>query len=110
MESRYNYKLSQKAENDLDNIICYIVKELSNPTAASSFINNLNQVIYEIRSFPKSGSIVNNEFLLNENIRKKLLGNYIMYYLPVSQERMIYILRIVYAKRNMDEILLELSP
>lgn len=40
---------------------------------------------------------------------KKLVENYIMYYLPDAGEKIIYILRIVYGKRNMDVILKKLD-
>ena len=50
-----------------------------------------------------------NEFLQIENVRKKLVGNYIMYYLLDIEENIIYILRIVYGKRNLDEILKKLD-
>lgn len=109
MESEYQYCLSQKAENDLDDIVSYITLELSNPTAASNFVNKLENVIEELRSFPESGTHVSNEFLTNTEVRKKLVGNYIMYYLPVPEEKTIYIIRIVYAKRNMDDILHQLN-
>ena len=109
MESKYQYRLSQKAEADLDGIVSYIAVELSNPQAASDFVDKLGKVIDEIRSFPESGSYVNNEFLSDTDIRKKLISSYIMYYLPVKEEKMIYVVRIVYGKRNMEEILRELD-
>lgn len=40
---------------------------------------------------------------------KKLVGNYIIYYLLDIGENIIYILRIVYGKRNLDEILKKLD-
>ena len=49
------------------------------------------------------------EFLQVENVRRKLVGNYIMYYLPDMGEQITYILRIVYGKRNMDAILKKLD-
>ena len=75
MESKYQYRLSQKAEADLDGIVSYIAVELSNPQAASDFVDKLGKVIDEIRSFPESGSYVNNDFLSNTEIRKKLIGS-----------------------------------
>lgn len=109
MESKYQYRLSQKAEADLDDIVSYIAVELSNRQAASDFVDNLEKVIDQTCCFPESGSHVNNEFLSNTAVRKQLVGNYIMYYLSVAEERMIYIVRIVYGKRNMDEILRQLD-
>ena len=109
MVSKFGYRLTKRAESDLDEIVSYIAVELENPQAASNFVNKLQATIEEARVFPESGSLVHNEFLQVENIRKKLIRNYIMYYLPNRKEKMIYILRIVYSKRNMDEILKKLD-
>lgn len=68
-------------------------------------IHRLQNYIEKTRVFPESGSLVDNEFLQLENVRKKLIGNYIMYYLPDTGEKIIYILRIIYSKQNITEIL-----
>ena len=109
MASKFGYLLTKRAESDLDGIVSYIAVELTNPQAASDFVDRLQDNIEEARNFPESGSLVHNEFLQVENVRKKLVGNYIMYYLPDTEEKIIYILRIVYGKRNMDEILKKLD-
>ncbi len=97
MESKWGYHLTQKAVADLDDIVGYIAVELSNPTAASDFLDKLQETIEESRSFP------------NTEVRKKLIGNYIMYYLPNFTQKVIFVLRIVYSRRNMDEILRQLN-
>lgn len=104
MESKFKYQLTQKSEADLDGIVSYIALELSNPQAATDFVNHLQESIEEARSFPESGSPVVNEYLPSTEVRKKLVDNYIMYYLSDFTEKIIYIVRIVYGKRNMDEI------
>lgn len=109
MASEWGYQLTQKAKDDLDDIVGYITVELSNPQAASDFVDNLQEVIEEARSFPESGSRVVNEYLPVTEVRKKLVGNYIMYYLPDVTEKTIFVLRSVYSRRNMDEILRQLS-
>ena len=109
MASKFGYRLTKRAESDLDVIVSYIAVELANPQAASDFIDEMQEHIEVARAFPESGSLVHNEFLQVENVRKKLVGNYIMYYLPDTGEKIIYILRIVYGKRNMDEILKKLD-
>lgn len=72
-------------------------------------MDKLQGAIEEARSFPESGSLIIYEFIPNTEVRKKLAGNYIMYYLPDSDEKMIFVLRIVYGRRNMDEILRQLN-
>lgn len=109
MVSKFGYRLTKKAESDLDGIVSYIAVELTNPQAASDFVDKLKDNIDEARAFPESGSLVDNEFLQVENLRKKLIGNYIMYYLPDMREKIIYILRIVYGKQNITEIHIKLD-
>lgn len=109
MVSKFGYRLTKRSESDLDGIVSYIAVFLANPQAASDFVDKLQDNIEEARAFPESGSLVHNEFLQLESVRKKMVGNYIMYYLPDMGEEIIYVLRIVYRKRNMDEILKKLD-
>ena len=109
MVSKFGYRLTKRAESDLDGIVSYIAVFLANPQAASDFVDKLQDNIEEARAFPDSGSLVHNEFLQLESVRKKMVGNYIMYYLPDMGEEIIYVLRLVYRKRNMDEILKKLD-
>lgn len=109
MAFKFGYRLTKIAESDLERIVSYITVDLANPQAAANFVDKLQNNIEETRAFPESGSLVHNEFLQVENVRKKLVGNYIMYYLPDIGENIIYILRIVYGKRDLDEILKKLD-
>ena len=109
MASKYQYRLSQKAADDLDGIVSYIASELSNPQAAADFLSRRETVIDERRSLPESGARVNNEFLSNAKLRKKPVGSYLLYYLSVPETETVYIVRIVYGKRNMEEILRQLD-
>lgn len=109
MASKFGSRLTKRAESDLDGIVSYITVDLANPQAASDFVDKLQDTIEEARAFPESGSLVDNEFLQIENMRKKLVGNCIKYYLLDVGENIIYILRIVYGKRNLDEILKKLE-
>lgn len=109
MASKFGCRFTEKAEADLDQILGYIAVELANPKAASDFADGLQSAIEEARTFPESGLPVENEFLANNAVRKKLIGNYLMYYLPDLEERTIFILRIVYGRRSMDEIIKQLE-
>ena len=109
MASKFGYQLTKTAESDLDGIVSYMAVELANPQAASDFVDKLKDNIDEARAFPESGSLVDNEFLQLDNLRKKLIGNYIMYYLPNTAENIIFILRIVYGKQNITDIHIRLD-
>lgn len=109
MACEFGYRLTGKAEADLDNILSYMAAQLSNPQAAAAFLEKLQDAISEACSFPESGSPVDNEFLPCKTIRKKRIGNYILYYFPDEKAEIIYILRILYGRRNLDEILREMN-
>ena len=109
MESRFGVRLTQKAEADLDDIVSYVAVELSNPKAATDFVDELQMAIESVRSFPDSGLRAVNEYLPAMEVRKKLVGNYILYYLPDPAEKVIFVLRIVHGRRDMNEILRQLD-
>ena len=104
MEFKYSYKFTEKAEKDLDEILKYIKEDLFNPTAATAFFDKIFEGIDNIRNFPLSGMLVENDFLLNKDIRRIMINNYIMYYLADEKQQEITIVRIVYGKRNLEDI------
>lgn len=104
MDCEYSYKFTETAENDLDGILRYITVDLCNPSAAKDFFEKLFDNIGVICSFPETGVIVENEYITDKSVRKLLIDNYICYYKAVDAEKTIYVLRIVYARRNQNEI------
>lgn len=104
MDFEYSYVFTEKAENDLDGILGYIRNELLNPSAAAAFGRKIFDSIDNVRKFPLSGMLVENEFIVSKNIRRVIVENYIMYYVADDEKKTIYIVRIVYGKRNLEEI------
>ena len=109
MDSKYSYLFSEKAAADLNDIIRYIAVTLSNPAAASDFIDRLLAVIDDTCLFPQSGTLAETEFIPDICIRKKPVGNYIVYYLPDESGSRIIVLRILYSRCNLSEILTEIN-
>lgn len=105
MECKYSYRFTEKAEQDFDEILRYISVDLANPTAAQNLGRKMFEQIDVVRAFPDSGAPVDNEFLSDKSVRKLLVDNYIIYYKAHYDEKIISVIRIVYGKRNLDEIL-----
>lgn len=105
MASKYRYRLTQRAAKDLDDIVSYMVQALGNPAAASRLLDSLRKAAEEACLFPESGAKLVNEFLPAANVRRKMIGNYVMYYLPDDRAGLIQVLRIVYGRRDLDAIL-----
>lgn len=109
MAFEYDYRFTEKAEADLTEILRYITADLSNPLAAQELGRRIFDSIDNIRNFPQSGLIIENSFLTDKTVRRLVVDNYILYYKPNDSEKIIYIVRIVYGKRNLDEICREID-
>ena len=105
MECKYSYIFTEKAECDLDEILHYISVDLDNPIAAQNIGRRIFEQIAMACSFPNSGAVVENEYLSDKMIRKLIVDNYIIYYKAFLDEEIISVIRIVYGKRNIDELL-----
>ena len=110
MESKkFRFSITDKADSDLDEIVRYISEELLEPKAASSFIERFLSVVDDICVLPESGALVDNDFVSNRFIRHKMVGNYIVYYLPDNDLKVCTVLRVVYGGRDQRGILERLS-
>ena len=104
MAAHYSFSFTNTAATDLDETLNYISGELSNPIAAQSFLQKMETTISAIRTSPLSGSPVENPYVKRNNIRKTMVGNYVLYYLPDHLKQEIVILWIVYGQRDRDRI------
>ena len=86
MQSDYGYELTDRAEKDIDEIAGYIRDELSNASAAMNFLNDVEQCIRRLCDFPSSGSRIFVEYLPGKNVRRKVIGNYLLYYRVLPRE------------------------
>ena len=59
-----------------------------------------------ICDYPQSGMLLDNSTIKEDSIRKVFVGQYIAYYKFVEKE--VYILRVVYGKSALDEIIKKL--
>ncbi len=105
MAFNFSYRFTEKAEQDLDEILRYISVDLVNPTAAQNLGRKVFEKIDMVRVYPESGAPVDNEFLADKTVRKLSVDNYVIYYKAHYEEKVISIIRIVYGKRNLDEII-----
>ncbi|MBE6548779.1 MAG: type II toxin-antitoxin system RelE/ParE family toxin [Ruminococcaceae bacterium] len=105
MEFECSYRFTEKAVQDFDEILRYMSVDLANPAAAQKLGKNIFEKIDIVRVFPDSGAPIENEFLSEKTVRKLLADNCIIYCKTHYEEKIISIVRIVYGKRNLDEIL-----
>ena len=102
-----NYKIivGKYAKKDLIDIYDYISNTLCNNKAAVRLLNKINDKFEEIKIFPKSAPLINNEYVKNKNIRKLLIDNYIAFYEIDEINLEINIIRVIYGLMNYIDIL-----
>ena len=64
---------------------------------------------YTPGAFVSPGELFLHAVLPNGTVRKKLVGSYMRYYFPDRADERIYILRVLYGRRNLDELLREMD-
>ena len=104
----YRFKLTARAQADLDEILGYLTVQLKNPQAAAHFLSEFQASVREVCAYPESGAPVDNEFLPTRAIRKTTVNRYVAYYLPDRAAQAVYVLRVVFGRRNLEEILREM--
>ena len=105
---KYDFVLTETAGADIDDIFGYISKDLVNPDAASDFADELEEKLYGVCKAPRSGHLVENEFMRRDDIRRVLVGNFTAYYVIDEEKKSIVVLRVVYSKRDQGKILKDL--
>ena len=93
------------AKSDIDNIIHYIAINLQNKSAAKklaeSFIDGANSIL----NFPYGSSIYQPMGILKNEYRSIRIKNFLMFYTINEKEKLVIVVRVLYQKRNINNIL-----
>jgi len=98
MANNFPIKYLPSAEQDVSEIFEYIL--IDNPSAAASFISQLDEKVSILSVFPESGHPPNDPRLINLNYRILVFGNYLVFYVFKNNE--VEIRRILHGKRKYD--------
>ncbi|MDR0963102.1 MAG: type II toxin-antitoxin system RelE/ParE family toxin [Clostridium sp.] len=96
-------KYSPESLNDLDAIWEYIFIELANPDAADHVINSIMEAISNLETFPEMGAPLSSVTDIESDYRFISSGGYLIFYR--SEDKNVYIDRILYGKRDYLSIL-----
>lgn len=101
MDKTYKIEYLPIAEEDLYNIIQYII--LDNPNAALAMADKLDQSISILELFPNSGTIPNDIRLQALNYRMLVVDPYLVFYVVLNDT--VEIRRILHGKRKYNFLL-----
>lgn len=101
----YSVNISQPAEEDLNQIVDYIVVQLAAPAAALDFIECFSSAVSSLKSYPHRCSMVRDEEFQLHGFRKIFVKNYIVFFTINKTEQTVYINRVLYNRRNWTDII-----
>ena len=89
---QYKIKITDLAEQDLENLGDYIAYQLKNPSAAVNTVKGIRKQINSLRTFPERTELDDDPMLASIGVRMDYYKNYKIYYIVESD--VIYIVRI----------------
>lgn len=101
----YNVKITKEAKRDIEEIFSYIYSVLDNPIAANNFLNELEKSYLTVRNNPQIYACCNDARLRKSGYRKIIVKNYIAFYKVNVAENTIYIMRVIYGRRDYTKLI-----
>lgn len=101
----YQLHITGVAERDLIQAADYIEFVLKNPQAADDLLEEMDQKINALLSFPKEHPLAYDKLLSSWGIRFIQVKNYLVFYVVSEEKSQITVVRFLYAKSNWTSIL-----
>jgi len=101
----YKIKVTPLASEDLDEIVTYIVQELKNPTAAVSFLDEVDTCYDHLTSMPYMYEECRDPQLKARKYRRAVIKHYVMVYRVNDAEKTVYVLRFFYGARDYEKLI-----
>ncbi len=98
----YEVEVSKQADSDLRGIFEYIAFELQSPENASGQLDRLEEQILSLDTMPERYRKYEKEPWKSRGLRVLPVDNYVVLYIPDSDKKVVTILRVMYAGRDID--------
>ena len=98
----YEVEVSEQADSDLRGIFEYIAFELQAPENASGQLERLEEQILSLDTIPERYRKYEKEPWETRGLRVLPVDNYVILYIPDSDKKVVTILRVMYAGRDID--------
>ena len=98
----YEVEVSEQADSDLRGIFEYIAFELQALENASGQLDRLEEQILSLDTIPERYRKYEKELWKTRGLRVLPVDNYVILYIPDSDKKVVTILRVMYAGRDID--------
>jgi plasmid stabilization system protein ParE len=103
----YRIKITEPASHDITAIVNYISNVLKIPPAGASHLAEIEKGIKKLSEMPMKYHKAADDYLAKKDIRCFTVKNYYIFYRVHTPEKMVVIIRVLYASRNWANILTE---
>ena len=101
----YRVWLTESARQDLDELFSYIINELANPSAAQGFADSFTTKVQQLEHHPFMYSRAKDTGLASKGYRSISIGNHVVLYKVLDDDREVVITRVFYGKRDYSKLL-----
>ena len=98
----YKVDISDEAKIDLHGIYKYIAFKLLSPENAVEQIRRLQKSILSLNEMPKRFRLYDREPWKSRGLRVVPVDNYIVFYIPNDEKKVVTVIRIMYSGRDID--------
>lgn len=105
----YRITVTPDAEADLSELRDYIANVLRSPETARSYFHHLRKETGSLSEMPAKIKAVDEEPWHSRGIRKLIVKNFLVYFRIVEKEKTVYILNVIYARRDQLRVLQQMK-
>lgn len=99
----YDVRISEQADQDLRNIFEYIAFELLAPENAAGQLDRLEEAIRKLDNMPEKYRRYEREPWFSRGLRVFPVDNYLVFYIPDMDEKIVTVIRVMYGGRDVDK-------
>lgn len=103
--TKYKVIIELSAQRDLQSLLRYITDTLKEPVIAKRTYTSIKEQILTLNQMPLRNNIVQEQSYAAMGVRKLVVENYIAFYIIDEEKREVHILRILYNRREWQNIL-----
>ena len=98
----YEVTLTPEAKHDLRSIYRYIAVDLQSEQNANGQLDRLEESILKLDEMPERFQVYDREPWRSRNLRVMPVDNYLVFYIPEHETKIVTVLRVMYGGRDID--------
>jgi len=102
----WHVEVTEQAEEDMEEIYQYIANSLQEPGIAWRQTERIRDKIANLSFMPERNPVIQEEPWKSREVRRVNVDNYAAFYVLDSKSATVAVIRILYAKRDLNSILM----